>query len=211
MKNKIPDFIADRKEASKMRREIDKSIADLDQVDYLEKSGRLDAADKKRQEAIKNGLLWGTEMSKLISHVATSAIKDESDTKREHIKGGYGVTEAEIRARATMSGKGAGSDDKMFTNLLSKETAVATGLENLKRSNKSDYDKIRNEDALSKTPAGKKMVDDARERIKKAEQPFKDIQKDIDYAKSLNKKYYGSQEESNVDKSKRPPINSFQQ
>jgi hypothetical protein len=137
MKNKMPEFISDKKEASKMRREIDKSIADLDQVDYLEKSGRFDAAEKKRQEAIKNGLLWGTEMSKLISHVATSAIKDESDTQREHIRGKYGLQESQIRANATMASRGGDKSSKEIDSVVDNLRQTEIAIQNEKKN--QDY------------------------------------------------------------------------
>ena len=39
LKNKVPDFISDMKEESKVRRQIDKDIADLDKLDREEKNG----------------------------------------------------------------------------------------------------------------------------------------------------------------------------
>jgi hypothetical protein len=189
MKNKMPDFISDKKEASKIRKEIDKSIADLDQVDYLEKSNRFDEAGKLRNEARKQAMTWGTEILKLTSGVAMGVTREIGDTQRNREKIAGGLQEAQIRATATLASKGSGSDDKMFTNLLSKETAVIKGLEDLKRSNKRDYSLIGNEAILSKSPEGKKMVEDAKARIAAAEKPFKDLQKEIEYAKSFNKKY----------------------
>ena len=56
LKNKVPDFIADMKDASKIRRQIDKDIAELDKVERLEKSGNWEEAAKRRAELGKNAL-----------------------------------------------------------------------------------------------------------------------------------------------------------
>jgi hypothetical protein len=215
MKNKMPDFILDKKEASKMRREIDKSIADLDQVDYLEKSGRFDAAEKKRQEAIKNGMQWGTEMSRLLSHVATSAIKDESDTQREHIRGKYGVTEAQIRANATMASKG-GNEDKAFKTI---ETAYLNNervIESKVKSNGSlerDMNTVKRfESKESLTDAQKRKLESAKTNLNNELGPLYKNREVL--TKKLQQYNSGNVEppkETNVDKSKRPPLNSFQQ
>ena len=54
LKKAIPNFVADEKEQKKLRREIDKSIADLDNSMRLEKRGDIDAADAKRQKSADN-------------------------------------------------------------------------------------------------------------------------------------------------------------
>ena len=46
LKTKIPDIISDTKEAAKVRRDIDKSIAEVGRAERLEKSGNYDAAQK---------------------------------------------------------------------------------------------------------------------------------------------------------------------
>ena len=107
MKAKIPDFITDKKEATKIRREMDKSIADLDQIDYLEKVGKIDAADKKRTASIKFGIdTWGTQIAKAASLTATTvkeitdkeiaASRSVSEANVAHIKGGYDLQKENI-------------------------------------------------------------------------------------------------------------------
>jgi hypothetical protein len=51
LKKAVPNFVADEKEQKKLRREIDKSIADLDNSMRLEKRGEIDKADLERQKA----------------------------------------------------------------------------------------------------------------------------------------------------------------
>jgi len=90
MKNKIPDFIADKKEASKLRREMDKSIAELDRVDYLEKAGRWDEAEKLRETSRKHGMEWAKTTIDLSSKFAIAAAGDVN---------------ANIRNRETIAGR----------------------------------------------------------------------------------------------------------
>jgi soluble cytochrome b562 len=60
LKNKIPDFVTDIKEASKIRKGIDKDIAELDKIDRLEKSGNYDEAIKRKKDLTKNSIdTWG--------------------------------------------------------------------------------------------------------------------------------------------------------
>jgi len=101
MKAKIPDFIADRKDATKIRRDIDKSIAELDRVDYLEKSGRFDEAGKLRETSKKHGIEWATNMVNLSSRVAIATAQDISAEKRARITGEYGLEGDRLRAAAT--------------------------------------------------------------------------------------------------------------
>jgi soluble cytochrome b562 len=62
LKNKIPDFVTDIKEASKIRKGIDKDIAELDKIDRLEKSGNYDEAVKRKKELTKNSIdTWGVK------------------------------------------------------------------------------------------------------------------------------------------------------
>jgi hypothetical protein len=60
LKNKIPDFITDMKEASKIRRQIDKDISELDKIERLEKAGNWDEARKLKSDLSKEAReTWG--------------------------------------------------------------------------------------------------------------------------------------------------------
>ena len=62
LKNKIPDFITDQKEATKMRKAIDKDIADLDKLDREEKKGiRKDYFAEQQKIADRAEKSWGTK------------------------------------------------------------------------------------------------------------------------------------------------------
>jgi hypothetical protein len=100
MKNKIPDFITDKKEATKIRRDMDKSIAELDRVDYLEKSGRFDEAGKLRETSRKHGMEWATKMVDLSSKFAIAAGQDISAEKRTRMTGEYALAGDKLKAAA---------------------------------------------------------------------------------------------------------------
>jgi soluble cytochrome b562 len=100
MKNKIPDFITDRKEATKIRRDMDKSIAELDRVDYLEKAGRFDEAGKLRETSRKHGMEWATKMVDLSSRFAIAAGQDVSAEKRTRMTGEYALAGDKLKAAA---------------------------------------------------------------------------------------------------------------
>jgi hypothetical protein len=56
LKNKVPDLISDMKEETKIRRQIDKDIAEIEKIERLEKSGNYDEAAKRKAELGKNAL-----------------------------------------------------------------------------------------------------------------------------------------------------------
>jgi hypothetical protein len=56
LKNKVPDLIGDMKEATKIRRQIDKDISELEKIERLEKSGNYDEAAKRKAKLGDNAL-----------------------------------------------------------------------------------------------------------------------------------------------------------
>jgi len=119
LKNKIPDFIGDMKEETKIRRQIDKDIAEIEKIERLEKSGNYDEAAKRKAELGKNALTkYGYD------------IKAYSDAQQ---------TSAYVKAagiRASVSG-GGGGDDKVINNLLMRAKGVDDSLNAFKKANES--------------------------------------------------------------------------
>jgi len=62
LKKSIPGIISDEKEQKKARREIDKSIADLDNATRLEKRGEIDAAMALKQKAAEDMRALNTKL-----------------------------------------------------------------------------------------------------------------------------------------------------
>lgn len=112
LKNKVPDFIADSKEASKMRREIDKSIAELDQVDYLEKAGDLKGAEAKKLTAVNKAQTWAQDLSKSAVVVELAKLKEAGDINVANIKGGYELKAAGIKASSDSKGVEVGAAER---------------------------------------------------------------------------------------------------
>ena len=63
LKSKLPDIITDSREEAKVRRAINKDIAELDKADRLEKSGAWDEAAKIKQNQSKDAYnVWGKKV-----------------------------------------------------------------------------------------------------------------------------------------------------
>jgi hypothetical protein len=107
LKNKIPDFVTDIKEATKIRRQIDKDISELDKIDRLEKSGNYDEASKRKDQMGKDSLQkYGFDIK---------AYSDANQTAAY-------LQAAKIRGPG---GSGAGSDDKTLANLMGKRREIS--------------------------------------------------------------------------------------
>jgi len=64
LKNKVPDLISDMKEETKIRKAIDKDIAELEKIERLEKSGNYDQAAKLKSELSKQAVdIWGKKVT----------------------------------------------------------------------------------------------------------------------------------------------------
>jgi hypothetical protein len=107
LKNKVPDLIGDMKEATKIRRQIDKDISEIEKIERLEKSGNYDEAAKRRAELGKNALTkYGYDIKAYSDAQQTSAY----------------LKAAQIRGPG---GAGAGSDDKTLANLMGKRREIS--------------------------------------------------------------------------------------
>jgi hypothetical protein len=79
-KNKVPDMISDQKEAKKIRMEIDKSLASLDEATRLEKVGNFDAATAEKNKAAELAKTINLEVIK-IQETEASGVR--ADTRKE--------------------------------------------------------------------------------------------------------------------------------
>jgi len=144
LKNKVPDLIGDMKEATKIRRQIDKDISEIEKIERLEKSGNYDEAAKRRAELGKNALTkYGYD------------IKAYSDAQQT---AAY-LKAAEIRGA---SGAGAGGEDKVINNLLMRAKGVDDSLNAYKKANES---LIKRANMPGDTPEIKKMRADAQAKL----------------------------------------------
>jgi hypothetical protein len=117
LKNKVPDFISDMKEETKIRRAIDKDIAELDKIERLEKSGNWDEAAKRKDKLSKEAYdVWGKKVD-AASHVYTA--------------------DAHVRA-ASIRGAGAGVEGAAAKNLNQAVTRYQTEDKNIAAEKKGD-------------------------------------------------------------------------
>jgi soluble cytochrome b562 len=218
MKAKIPDFITDKKEATKIRRDIDKSIADLDQIDYLEKVGKIDAADKKRTASIKFGIdTWGTQITKATALTGIVA-REIGDTERNTAtiagRSKDAVTQANatrdaarIRGEGTNTGiKDFGTIQRGIKGLIEEERKLRDG------PLKADLRFVDNKAAILKNdPKRAEDIAEREKRIKEQLEPIIRQRKQLEEiaASMAPVQNLPGQASSNIDPSKRVPINSF--
>jgi hypothetical protein len=149
LKNKIPDFISDQKEETKIRRAIDKDIAELEKIDRLEKSGNYDQAAKRKAELSKESIdTWG----KKVTAASNKYVADAS------------VQAAGIRAAA--SGSSGGGEDRALNNLIGKRTEIEKAI-TAKQKENSSIARIANRPD-SKDPEVQAKIVDARNKLKNA-------------------------------------------
>jgi hypothetical protein len=196
MKNKIPDLIADRKDATKIRRDIDKSIAELDRVDYLEKSGRFDEAGKLRETSRKHGIEWATKMVDLSSKVAIATAQDISAEKRAHITGKYGLEGDKLRAAAISEG----NRNKINQERKLAETQYARANTTHETARKNLYKELADDTvytAQTQILANPKLSEDAKkearkyvaDKDKKIAEVLRPLQEDRDYYRMQRDSY----------------------
>jgi hypothetical protein len=106
LKNKVPDFIGDIKEEAKIRKQIDKDIAELDKLDREEEKGIKKDYFKERSE------LADRAMRKYGYDVTTAAQMYSADQS---------LKAANVRASASGAG---GGEDRALNNLIGKRTEI---------------------------------------------------------------------------------------
>jgi hypothetical protein len=127
LKNKIPDFITDMKEESKIRRQIDKDIAELDKIERLEKAGNWDEAAKRKTALSKEAVdIWGTKVKAYSDAQHTAATREVGLAKASEGAGNVGklynqaVTRYQTEEKNIVAEK---KDDKEYRFAVAKLSA----------------------------------------------------------------------------------------
>ena len=95
LKNKMPDFISDIKEETKIRRQIDKDIAELDKLDREEKNGIKKDYFKERSDLANRAMhRYGYELTAFSSAQQTAAYRDVGMAKASSTGSGKDDTAA---------------------------------------------------------------------------------------------------------------------
>ena len=185
LKNKVPDFIADSKEASKMRREIDKSIADLDQVAYLEKAGDLKGAEAKKLASVTKAQGWAQELSKNTVTVELAKLKEAGDVKLANIKGEYDLKKAGIDRAGQREGTEIAKANEDYRRTQSDINNSRLKTEYV------DMMKLAGREITDKTPeSARAKIINAQKELAKMEKSFSDNEKRaLERLNSTYKKY----------------------
>ena len=96
-KNKVPDMISDQKEAKKIRMEIDKSLASLDEATRLEKVGNFEAATAEKQKAAEIAKAVNFEVIK-IGETEAAAVRGETRKEKSDIREGQRQEARDMRS-----------------------------------------------------------------------------------------------------------------
>ena len=131
LKNKMPDFISDIKEETKIRRQIDKDIAELDKLDREEKNGIKKDYFKERSDLANRAMhRYGYELTAYSSAQQTAAYRDVGMTKAAATGAGGG--EKNIQAAESELDKVRTERDKPGSTYQMNKMYVTT--------RKSDYE-----------------------------------------------------------------------
>ena len=163
LKNKIPDFISDEKEETKIRRAIDKDIAELDKIERLEKSGNYDQAAKRKAELSKESIeTWG----KKVTAASNKYVAD------------VGLQAAGVRAA------GGGGEGKVGTLYNQAVTRLQTETKNVKAEKKDDKEYRRALIKLSTDPKNADALAIKNTKETGWNERLKERQDDVDYYKT---------------------------
>jgi hypothetical protein len=165
LKNKVPDLISDMKEETKIRKAIDKDIAELEKIERLEKAGNYDEAAKRKAELARNAVtVYGTKVKAASDAQQTAAYREVGS----------------LKAAAT----GAGGEGKTGTLYNQAVTRFQTETKNIETAKKEDKEYRR---ALYKLRTDPKNAEAL--AIKNAKETgwntrLKERQDDVDYYKN---------------------------
>lgn len=97
----VPDLLDDKAKANAVRREIKKTMFELDKSEYLEKKGNLDAATKSHEEAVGRITSLSMELGKMVTETDIKQAEASSRLAGSEIAAISGEKQAGISAAAT--------------------------------------------------------------------------------------------------------------
>jgi len=97
----VPDLLDDKAKANAVRREIKKTMFELDKSEYLEKKGNLDAATKSHEEAVGRITSLSMELGKMVTETDIKQAEATSRLAGSEIAALSGEKQAGIAAAAT--------------------------------------------------------------------------------------------------------------
>ena len=211
VRDRVPDIVENEKEARKIRTEINKSIASLDEATRLEKRGKIDeAAAIKEKDAGKMQELY-LKLSDYEMQAKKEAAAQKKMEVQEELKSGRArehdiaiermrrdlqdsvnktTLEAEkIRAGAQREAKGAQNE----ANMLARVTAAATLQANVDRTiegekSKPAYADLLRQSRMPESPDTLPIIAAAKQELQKKEDSFdrmrREAKETVDYVKN---------------------------
>lgn len=183
LKKAVPNFVADEKEQKKLRREIDKSIADLDNSMRLEKRGEIDKADLERQKAadkLKDAygkyLEYDSQRKRDESTAKTSAASDRSRSESSMYSANAQLEAARIRSR---SDKATGDAANRRADELTRNNFQRQALETKRAAERLEADIAKEAKDTMEYTTAKRMASTTKitpEQRAKAEKTIKDYE-----------------------------------
>jgi hypothetical protein len=175
LKNKVPDFISDMKEEAKVRRAIDKDIAELDKIDRLEKSGNWDEAAKRKDKLSKEAQDTWAKKVDAAAHIYTAD---------KHLQA------ASVRA----SGAGGGGEGTAAKNLNQAITRYQTEDKNIAAEKKGDSEYKLAVAKLSAKPDDAKSLEIKNKKETAWNDRLAALKEDVDYYKKKQGRETGPSE-----------------
>jgi hypothetical protein len=139
LKNKMPDFVSDMKEESKIRRQIDKDIAELDKLDREEKNGIKKDYFKERADLANRAMhTYGHELT-AYSHAQQTKAYKEVGMAGANARGGN-----ETKQYTALVGKRSEIEGKITARVKELDTATQTYAAMGKSDNPKTQERINN-------------------------------------------------------------------
>ena len=188
----VPDLLDDKAKANAVRREIKKSMFELDKSEYLEKKGNLDAATKSHEEAVGRITTLSMELGKMVTEtdikqaeasgrLAGSEIAALSGEKQARISAGATLGAAKIREQAQERAdkrKEAADERKEKERVDRNTTAYGTALDRWKKDSGYNEERQSLQQQIA-TAKDEKVSQFARDRLRVLEKEREDIERSL--------------------------------
>ena len=194
VRESVPDMINDAKEAKKIRMEMDKTIAGLDEATRLEKKGFVDEAYAEKMKLGEKMQALNIEIAKIQAHEQIEMMKTERAEKHDISQGALQekihrldnetkLTVANMQAQIHAGEKQMWNESKwqqLLTTAVHEKNAVEAKVANLRADPKytTAMETVTQFKGKELSPAQQKMFDVANATVTSAETSIKTMQQD---------------------------------
>jgi tetrahydromethanopterin S-methyltransferase subunit G len=199
LNEKLPEIITDEREYKKIKRDLDKTVYDLDQATRLEKQGLTKEAIAEKEKAADRGAHLWQNLASYQSHVKGAELTSEATRfAATESRKGHEATAAATR-ESTQAYRNSADQTKAYQQTLAAEEAVRRTREGIEREKSSpnsqyaaDQKTIANYEGADLDAAAKKRLDAAKKRVEEANTEFETrIKRAEKTAESTSNRYLG--------------------